>query len=136
MAILDALPGVKVSTSAAGKELKEFEDHQENLEGPLACKTLLRCLESVSDSEFAVNITVSPSFIFDCPNIVFRVFVDGDFIMGKYCRPSKLLGGDWTRTVSGIYLVLPDGSDGLRKLKFNSIKTSNLHLRNLHLYIH
>lgn len=132
MAILDALPGVVVSISAAGKELTEFEDHQENLQGPLAGKTVLRCLESVSGTEFAVNLTVSSSFVFDCPNIVFNVHVDGNFIVRKYFEPLKVSGSHWTRTVSGMYAVLPDGSSGLRKFKFNSIKTSNLSLGDLY----
>jgi len=136
MAILDALPGVAVSVSAAGMELTEFEDNQKNMEGPLASKTVQKCLESVSGSEFAINLKVSSSFVFDCPNIVFRVFVDGKFIVGKYCGRWKAPDSHWTSTVSGIYSVLPDGSDGLRKFKFNSIKKSNHRLKYLHYVIY
>jgi hypothetical protein len=136
MAILDALPGVAVSISVAGMELTEFEDNQGNMEGPLAGKTVQRCLASVSGSEFAINLKVSSSFVFDCPNIVFRVFVDGEFIVGKYCERWKILDSHWTSTVPGIYSVLPDGSDGLRKFKFNSVKTSNLRVKYLYYVIY
>jgi hypothetical protein len=126
MAVLDALPGVEVSVSASGKELTEYEERKEEDE-PLAVKTVLRYIESISGSEFMINLKISPPFRFDYPQIGFRVFVDGKYIAGKGCSSHRLVAGHWNSSVLGIDTLLPDGSTGIRKFIFNSIKTSNVY---------
>src|ERR1700731_644275 len=81
MTVLDALPSIEVSVLVAGKELMEYEGRNEVDDEPLASKTVLRYIESISGSEFAINLVVLPLFHLDCPEVVFNVFVDGNYIV-------------------------------------------------------
>lgn len=126
MAIHDALPGIVVSVSVARNQLKEYEREreQEELGAPLAGCTISRYIESTSDSEFAINLEISPLFQFDCPTLQFDIYVDGQFILSPVCGVEHLTYGRWAMTVTGLPVKLSDGSEAERRFKFASIKTS------------
>ena len=72
MAVLDSLPGLAVSVAVAGNELPEYECRDEEPDGPLANKTVLRYVESISDAEFVINFRISPPFQLGLPALHFK----------------------------------------------------------------
>jgi hypothetical protein len=129
MAIHDALPGGSVTITVAGEVLKEHRDPYEEVEGLLARKTVLHYIEVVSGTEFAVNVNLPRLFKLDCDHITFYVAVDGKKICGKPCHSSKLRDTPFNLTVSGMKVSLSNGTTGLQKFCFASIKTGMVHPR-------
>lgn len=134
MAILDALPGLSVSISIAGKDLPEYENRDEEIHGPLATKTVLRYIQSISDSEFVINFRISPPFQLDCPVLEFRVSIDGTPIRGAICLLTHIKYGCWNYQLLGDKVIHHDGSGELRKFKFASLKTGIIYSRKIGLY--
>jgi hypothetical protein len=126
MAVLNSLPGLAVSVSVAGKELPEYEHREDESDGPLANKTVLRYIESISDAEFAINFRISPPFQLDCYALNFRVSIDGKRVRGKICGQDKIKHGHWARALLGDMTIRHDGRAELRKFKFASLKTGNV----------
>ncbi|KFY08056.1 hypothetical protein V492_06572 [Pseudogymnoascus sp. VKM F-4246] len=62
MAVIDAVPGLEISVCINGQPVNEYEDSGEEIDGPLASKTVVKYIEATSDTEFTIKGTVRPAF--------------------------------------------------------------------------
>lgn len=62
MAVIDAVPGVEVFVCVDAQPVKEYEDADEVIDGPLASKTVVKYIEAISDTQFTIKVTVHPAF--------------------------------------------------------------------------
>lgn len=76
MAVLEDLPGIEVTVRIDGKALAEYDD---NGDVPLKkrAKVTRHYIESKTDVEFTINVSVSRPYEMDCPSLDFLLLLDG-----------------------------------------------------------
>lgn len=86
MAVIQPLPGLKVSVCIGDKPVQEYADDDENEPNAnlsrvvadwQAARTVSRYIESISDTEFSIEIILESPFKFDCPSLLVEVLIDG-----------------------------------------------------------
>ena len=83
MAINRKLPGVEVVIVVNGQPTKEFVD-ETVLDGPDADETVLKYMESISDSRFTIKTTIHPTYA-GVDDLSFTYVLDGNKTPRPHC---------------------------------------------------
>jgi hypothetical protein len=143
MAIQDDIPGLEVAVCIDGKPLEEYDNDEEEQAKPglpsevfqyQAARTVTKYIESVSDQEFAIQLTLGPPFKMDYACLKARIHVDGrevDSLLIQKSRNLDFFSRDcvatkFQRKIKGIIVNAPGnaGRELLKRFKFAKIKTS------------
>ena len=111
MAICDDLPGVQVTVTVGGNDLKEYRD-AELEEEP---RTTTCYIEAASGQTFAVSIAAEDTVKFSDDALCFHVSVDGQMMSGHLIFKHSLQYSVTSEGRKG-----PDGQ--LRKYRFASLE--------------
>jgi len=127
MAVLDAVPGIRVTVESGGKTLEEYPDEAEfdfkTYYAPDECKSK-SYIECISDAEFQIKCEVLPGFVPACgTHVYFWAAIDGRNIGGYSAKVYPL---PWTGVLSTTYTRISDSEVSKRSLKFCSIKKGRL----------
>ncbi|OBT76398.1 hypothetical protein VF21_03624 [Pseudogymnoascus sp. 05NY08] len=126
MAILEAVPGVDVSILINGQLIEEHIDADEEVEGPLAPKTVVRYIEAISDAEFAVKASVLPAFRENkqaVDDLVFHVKVDGKWAAGIIWQSAVgNIHSPWNSNIEGFYCDDATGRSTVNPFKFSDVE--------------
>jgi hypothetical protein len=128
MAVIPDLLGFEITVCVDGTPLPEYADdepEEETLpvtfgETP-AAKSISKYIESETDQEFAIGLTISSPFKVDCPSLGFSLLIDGVRIAKTIFRGSHYgLDRPWSCFMDGIRVGL---ARTLMPLKFSTIET-------------
>ncbi|KFZ08013.1 hypothetical protein V502_09600 [Pseudogymnoascus sp. VKM F-4520 (FW-2644)] len=129
MAVIDTLPGVDISISINGQSVKEYEDAGEEAGGPLGPKTVVKYIEAISDTEFAIKASVLPAFrvhrqsIYD---LAFQVDVDGKWAAGRcYLDAIDEAYSPWNSQIEGFYSNDATGRSTVNPFKFADVEIAD-----------
>ncbi|KEQ87734.1 hypothetical protein M438DRAFT_342867 [Aureobasidium pullulans EXF-150] len=119
MAILDSLPGVKVTVVVDGEDLHEYQDTDMEDEE----NTVTKYVEAVTGANFAIKFKGSRELEYKGEYLSLEVLVDG------LCIDRPLIGRERTR--KGSYTYLSEGltvrAGYMRRLRFNTLETVTEH---------
>ncbi|KFY34976.1 hypothetical protein V494_06311 [Pseudogymnoascus sp. VKM F-4513 (FW-928)] len=125
MAVIDAVPGLEVSVCINGQPVNEYEDSGEEIDGPLASKTVVKYIEATSDAEFTINVTIDPAF--DAhrgtrDDLLVDAKIDGKWVAGRYrdCTANNERT-NWTTVLDGIRDYEADRQT-IRAFKFTTVE--------------
>jgi len=123
MAIVGSQPRIEVTIKSNGTTLTEYENNNDEADGPLAEKTVVRYIETVPDVSFSIHATVRKGTPFNCDYLFFGCQVDGVFVTPSLCDDNLSHEKDWSRNES--YLTTRDETRQLyrRSYKFKEIET-------------
>lgn len=126
MAVIDAVPGVKVSICINGQPVEEYEDSGEEIDGPLASKTVVKYIEAISDAEFTINTTALPAFEKHRKtrdDILVDTKIDGTWVRGRFQRYAKPnSSAPWSIPMEGVSGVNGAGKSTISAFKFTAIE--------------
>jgi hypothetical protein len=142
MAVLDAIPGLKVFICIDGKPLEEYDDDEEEevevtpIAEYQAAKTVRKYVESISDTEFSIKIMLETPFVMDYESLMAPIAIDGKHMLETVIvkerypiniRESRVVSAV-SRIVPGIGIRAPGNEEHelLQKFKFAKIDTSKL----------
>ncbi|KAG4430283.1 hypothetical protein IFR05_014230 [Cadophora sp. M221] len=129
MAILDRVPGLEVKVHINGQPAQEYDDDEDEQAVPgavgwyQAARTVRKYVESISDKEFLVQLSLDNSFKFDCPTLSCELSIDGKVVRSPviYRKHQE----SFTLEIDGIKTSAGDGKTALLKpFKFSKIETS------------
>ncbi|KAF4621903.1 hypothetical protein G7Y89_g14442 [Cudoniella acicularis] len=109
MAIFDSLLGLEATVLVDGIALKEFEDNEDESPGvgPIneyrASKTVSKYIESTSDKDYSLRLTVDQLYAIDSPSLIVKVVIDGK-VMRKFVIEL------WTQAQQNKRLIKPNSS--------------------------
>ncbi|ELR02078.1 hypothetical protein VC83_08547 [Pseudogymnoascus destructans] len=132
MAVIDAVTGLEVSIWINGQPGKEFEDASEEVDGPLASKTVVKYIEAISDTEFGVKVSVLPTFEEHRQtedDLVVLAKVDGKWSAGRFMAFGRSDTRPWNALLGGISGVDETGKGTLRPFRFavvNIVEASDI----------
>lgn len=142
MAILAALPNLKVSVCVDNKALEEYDDDEEIVSekpGPIgeyqAAKTVSKYIEALSSKEFTIDISLGAGLEINCSALSFPVYMDGGWVaaplldeLTTHPKQSRLHGLilPVNRVIRGSYIAAPGKPDEqlLKKFRFQKIESS------------
>lgn len=98
MAILEDVPGLSVVVKVDGKNAMEYDDDDEpdgDVPEHQAAVTVHKYIESVSDTDYGLELAVEPVFDFDFPTLSCQLYIDGRLVDRPILRASaiKVLNG-------------------------------------------
>ncbi|KFY72116.1 hypothetical protein V499_07733 [Pseudogymnoascus sp. VKM F-103] len=125
MAVIDAVPGVEVSVCVNSHPVKEYEDTDEIIDGPLASTTVVKYIEAISDTQFTINITVHPAFDEHRQtrdDLLVNAKVDGKWVDGRFrdCTKHEKFT-PWTMPVVGMVNNEP-GRETISAFMFTTVE--------------
>jgi hypothetical protein len=134
MAVLETLPGIKVSICIDKRPLREFTDDDfqgGTLRADLPLKTISKYVQSAT-KEFAIRLEVQPSFNFDFPTLGFQVYIDGSLVRQPILRQINFKAKKRLAIlVDHVKYAVTEGPEQkpvLHKLQFSKIDTSELYM--------
>ena len=126
MAILEGLPGIKVSIESQGRALQEYEDEEgwSNTKYTVPENNRKSAyVECTSDAEFQINFSIEPPYILK-DNLTFSVTTDGQTVS---CITARRLTRDhWSDQIVSTHERSGPNEVLRRKLKFASIQRGGL----------
>ncbi|KAH9207285.1 hypothetical protein DL95DRAFT_396184 [Leptodontidium sp. 2 PMI_412] len=129
MAILDRVPGLEVTVHVDGQQAQEYDDDEGEpaVLGAVgwyqAARTVRKYVESISDKEFLVQLSLDRSFKFDCPTLSCELSIDGKIVRSPVIYRKHQ--DSFTLDIDGIKTSAGDGKRALLKpFKFSKIETS------------
>ncbi|EKD18506.1 hypothetical protein MBM_03499 [Drepanopeziza brunnea f. sp. 'multigermtubi' MB_m1] len=142
MAVTPWVPGLTIAVCIDGTVLHEYDDDEDVEVQPglggehQASRTTSKYIESTSDKDFVVKVSLDTTFRMDCPAYHFEVFIDGQWMYGAVVAQSfyasYFSAGQLIRPLSfdicGTIQPAPGipGRDFLRSFRFSRIETSKL----------
>lgn len=129
MAVVQSLPGVKISVYSGGQKLKEYRIKK----GPPRShvdksKSVSRLIKAATGAEFSFRVHVSNPYQLDCPTLLFNMYVDGISVGGVLCGEYELIHGSWIKHVEGVKQPTEKRNVvGLRKFTFSGLATDKHH---------
>ncbi|KAI9047563.1 hypothetical protein LZ554_008279 [Drepanopeziza brunnea f. sp. 'monogermtubi'] len=140
MAVTPWVPGLTIAVCIDGTALHEYDDDEDVEVKPglggehQASRTTLKYIESTSDKDFVVKVSLGTTFIMDCPAYHFELFIDGKRMYGTVVAQSYYASyfsaGRLIRPLSfdfsGSIQPAPDipGRVFLRSFRFSRIETT------------
>lgn len=124
MAVVDAVPGVEVSIWINGQPVTEYEDVGEEVDGPMAPKTVVKYIEAISDTEFGVNVSVLPIFKEHKQtkdDLLIKAKVDGRWDAGRFMKFGKSNTRPWKVLLEGVTGADVLGKGTMSPFKFAAI---------------
>lgn len=126
MAVNDAVPGIEVSILINGKPVEEYEDSGEEIDGPLASKTVVKYIEALSDTEFTINTDAFPAFDEyqeKRDDILVDTRIDGLWVAGRFRRYANSdKSAPWNIRLRGASGMNGAGRPTIRAFKFTAIE--------------
>jgi hypothetical protein len=122
MAIIEAVPGLKVTVESQGRALQEHKDDSEFIDEKsriAADKKMSVYAECVSDATFRIALSIEPPFELHDSDLTFWLSVDGHGVGGNTMRSRS--GGRQTAFVSEARSRINADEVSCRELKFTSI---------------
>ena len=122
MAILDAVPGIKVTVRVGNADCVEYDDPDpENPQGSsFTCPTSIKYIEAITDAEFGIRYAVDSSYAWGYRNHILELSIRID---GKHFT-SPFLSPDYPK---GCRLSMDERTDDgrwvRRKPKFSPVST-------------
>ena len=108
MAILDCLPGIEVTVWADGETLEEYDAENDIVthEDPVAAAhqqshTVTKYIESTTGQVFLVKVSVKAPYKLDCPNVSFRLCVDGQWVRSPLMTTASYARREWCDLIEG-----------------------------------
>jgi hypothetical protein len=128
MAVIPDLLGLEITVCVDGTPLTEYEDDEPRgqalsvtREGIPAGKSISKYIESETDREFAIDLTISNPFKLDCPSLGFSLLIDGVRVAKTIFRGSHHgLDKPWSCFMDGIRV---GPARTLMPLMFSKIET-------------
>lgn len=125
MAILEAVPGIRVSVVSNGEILEEYPDEDEfkhkRFSAPVdrISTTYIECL---SEAEFHLEYEITPQFVpaLYHTNMCFWVEIDGKGLGGYW--PEVGIDTQWNRTFHEAILRVSENEISRQKLRFSTIQ--------------
>lgn len=144
MAIQDDVPGLEVAVCIDGKPLEEYDNDEEEQVKPglpsevsqyQAARTVTKYIESVSDQEFTIQLTLGPPFKMDYACLNTRIHIDGKKVDSPSIQKSRNLNSfsedcvatKFQRKIKGMRVEAP-GNAGralLKRFKFAKIEATS-----------
>ncbi|EMR67008.1 hypothetical protein MGN70_000292 [Eutypa lata] len=126
MAILEDVPGIKVTIRVGGVNCTEYDDPDAEDE-QTSCSTSSKYIESVDDSEFSIHWEVNSDYAWGPKPYLLDadIYIDGHWLMGSVVSVARLSNIDGKCEVSnfGATRLCPEtGSWVVRKPKFSAVK--------------
>jgi hypothetical protein len=136
VAVLDLLPGVEVKVTVDNVPLREYKDNEADsqAEGGVvgrhrAARTVSKYIESVTDKEFCVNLSIKAPYHFDSPSLTFKVSVDGVKVRSMFAPKLSrqvLAKSPWELVVDGVPMKDSQGLPIVKRFRFSKINTCKL----------
>jgi len=85
MAILDEVPGLKVTVQIAGQDCTEYDaDEDGHPNSNESCPSITKYIECIDDAEFAIKIQINDQYIWGYKNHSLHVSacIDGQAVLG------------------------------------------------------
>lgn len=124
MAVIDAVPGIEISICINGQPVKEYEDSDQEVDGPLASTTAVKYIEAISDREFTIKVTVHPAFDEHKgtrEDLLINAKVDGKWVAGHYrdcAANNKFI--PWNTVLDGM-VQIEAGRETIRAFTFTTV---------------
>lgn len=133
MVNLSTAPGISATVLVNNQDAPEYENPEEEIEGPCAAQTVVRYIEAVPDAAYSVRLDIDPECNFDCPQLVFHLSVDGRKIDGGALPQDRWLarGRTYCNVIRGARVLGYNGMAFRRGFKFSSIRTGMLAMSSL-----
>ncbi|RYP90320.1 hypothetical protein DL770_003543 [Monosporascus sp. CRB-9-2] len=128
MAILEELPGVKVTVRVEGKDCVEYED-PDAADIQTSCPTSSKYIESVDDAEFCIHFHIDSDYNWDYKghSLSMAVRVDNQHLENIIAQKANLINGKLEGDVSGRRVSCAEtGVWLLRKPKFSAVNKEAL----------
>ncbi|KAH7319175.1 hypothetical protein BKA65DRAFT_409663 [Rhexocercosporidium sp. MPI-PUGE-AT-0058] len=129
MAILERVEGLEVTVHIDGQPAQEYDDDEGEQVVPgavgwyQAARTIRKYVESISDKEFLVQLSLDKSFKFDCPTLRCDLSIDGKVVRTPLIYQNHQ--DSFTLRIDGIKTLAGDEKTALLKpFKFSKIETS------------
>lgn len=119
MAVIDELPGVEVSITTDGVALNEYANDE-----PDEPRTKTLYIESTSNQDFAVRLTVKRGTVCKSNTLGFDVYMDGTKVLSRYPDRNEYLHVGYKCRLEGIENVRKE----LIPFRFSEIKTGDMNL--------
>ncbi|KAH6711582.1 hypothetical protein BKA61DRAFT_94316 [Leptodontidium sp. MPI-SDFR-AT-0119] len=132
MAVLNGLPGVRITICVDGNVLKEYEaeNGQIHHEDPAviahqeAC-TITKFIQATTGDSFTINLVVTEPYEMDSPTIVFYIFADGQLIRKPLMSKEAYKNLEWKRVVEGLLAMVDGETSTVLPLKFSAIDSGD-----------
>ncbi|KAI0013893.1 hypothetical protein F4779DRAFT_561793 [Xylariaceae sp. FL0662B] len=131
MAVLEDVPGVKITVQVNSQDVKEYDDPDALELGQVAsesgCPTSCKYIESIDDAEFGIKITATSDYEWGYKDHSLTVYlrVDGNYIGGRIIKEQDVLRpGDFTSLIQSYERHCERSNRWYsHKLKFSAINT-------------
>lgn len=117
MAVLDTLPGLEVTITVDGADLKEYEETGAELEP----KVVTRYIEAISDANFVITYRLAPELLFTGDCIKLDTYVDGVWVYAPLVDSSSVGAESVVRKCGGPIISTEQGFI-TRRLKFSLLE--------------
>ncbi|OTB13518.1 hypothetical protein K445DRAFT_304301 [Daldinia sp. EC12] len=125
MAVLEEVPGVKVTVFINGKDCLEYDDPDISEQQP-SCPTSSKYIESHDDTEFTIRVIIDKDYNWGNNNhsLTFTAKMDSSFMKSRiYCKET-LINGYCEDVFEGKDTFCENTSSWLcRRFKFSTVKT-------------
>lgn len=128
MAVIDDVPGIKVTVQINGQDVVEYDDPDAS-ELNATRPTSSKYIECIDDAEFAVQHHVTDKYKWGYKDhyLNFKVSADGSPLRGKCFREKDIASGHCIQKTTGqSYTDAETGQLHERKCKFSTISTGML----------
>ncbi|KFY49060.1 hypothetical protein V495_00779 [Pseudogymnoascus sp. VKM F-4514 (FW-929)] len=126
MAVIDTVPGVEVSILINGQPVEEYVDSGEEIDGPLASKTVVKYIEAISDAEFIIKASALSAFYQHRKtkdDILVGVEIDGARVRGCFQRHAKSKkSAPWSKIIEGASGLNGAGRRTISAFKFTAVE--------------
>lgn len=131
MAILEDLPGIKVTVEVDGASLPEYRDIENDVQHDdpavrlhqAAC-TVTNYIESVTGKHFSIKVEIGPEYKWDSPRLGFEKSLDGVRVLEPLTQFPVDQNKAQTLETFGTTLGIAGQAGTLRRFKFTEIHTS------------
>lgn len=130
MAILEHFSGVEVVVCTAGAAIEEYDAENDEVKHVNVVVsrhhqnvTVTKYIESTTGHEFSIKLSVKKSFKLDTTSLGFFVYIDGEYIGGRFMDRAHFSGDTWSSEIFGPALKLGNAFL-VRTMKFAQIQTS------------
>lgn len=130
MAVIDAVPGVEACILINGRPVEEYVDSGEEIDGPLASKTVVKYIEAISDAEFTIRTNGLPTFNKHKKkgnDFLVAASIDGIRVRGCFVQHAKSKkSAPWSVLIEGASGVNGAGIRTISAFKFTAVEIGKL----------
>ena len=131
MAVLDSLPGIEATICINKVPLQEYEDDEVEIAAGhvgeyQAARTVSKYVESATNKEFSIRLSVNHPYKPDCPTLGFAIIIDG--LRARYPMFDLAAHSSrwpWHKVIEGV-ITTEAGRSMMKPFTFAKIRTSEL----------